>query len=422
MNIMKYVLTDEGRKYLAEGLPEKNLIDILKKGPVTFAEAQGKVANFSIALMWAKKNGWIKINGQYLEIAVAPDHMPEERALRDAEEGNHLDDKIISVLLQRKLIAEEREDIVKKATKMAGKEITSLTPELIKTGLWRKSTMKPYNVSAVGKKIYPGKRQPYNQFLMHVRRKLVELGFVEMTGPSVETEFWNFDALYQPQNHPSRDWTQTYSMKCPQYGSLPHKDIVEKVKAAHESGWKTGSTGWGYEWNEKKASRLMPRAHDTAISPRYLSGTRGKIEIPGKYFNMVRCYRPDIIDATHGVEFIQTGGFIIADDLSMRDLMGLLKQFACEIAGAKDVKFTTGYFPFTEPSCEVSIKHPELGWMEIAGSGIFREELTKPLGIDATVMAWGFGVDRLAMHKLKINDIRELFSRNLDWLRKMTVL
>ena len=85
--------------------------------------------------------------------------------------------------------------------------------------------------------------------------------------------------------------------------------------------------------------------------------------------------------------------------------------------GPYETKFSTGYFPFTEPSCEISVKHPELGWIESAGAGIFRPELTEPLGVKVPVIAWGFGIDRLAMFKLGINDIRELFSRNLEWLK-----
>ena len=283
-----------------------------------------------------------------------------------------------------------------------------------------RSEFKPYNVSAPGRKIFPGKKHPYVAFLKSVRRRLAEMGFREMTGPMIELEFWNFDSLFQPQNHPSRDWAQTYSLKNHQYGKLPSSLIVEQVKAAHENGWKTGSRGWGYKWDPKKASKLMPRAHDTAISPRYLSRFSGPIEIPGKYFSLVKCFRPDEIDQTHAVEFNQLGGFVVGD-LSFPDLLGLLKDFVKEFTGLDEVRFKPDYFPFTEPSVEVSAKHPDLGWLELAGAGIFREELTLPLGIKETVIAWGFGIDRVAMIKLGIKDIRDLFSRDLSWLREKTI-
>ena len=240
-----------------------------------------------------------------------------------------------------------------------------------------------------------------------------------MSGPTIETEFWNFDALFQAQNHPSRTWTQTYRLKKPKKGKLPGKKTVKKVKASHENGWKTGSKGWGYKWSKDKAKKLMPRAHTTCLSARKLA--KGP-DIPGKYFAIARCYRPDVIDATHAVEFNQVEGIVVDKDLNFRNLLGILKQFAKEIAGAENVKFYPDYYPFTEPSVQMSVKHSELGWIELGGAGIFREELTKPLGVDVPVIAWGLGIDRLAMLALDIKDIRYLFSQDLEWLRKEKVI
>ena len=412
-----YRLTKEGLEYLEHGLPETALAKFVKK-PITIAQAKSKMGgSFNIALAWAKKNGWIRLDNGMVILVKEPGKVAEEDALEAVEQGKVPPEPILKVLLHRRLIIEEKDNAAKRAGKLIGKEVTSLTPDLIKTGLWSKVKFKPYNMSAKGTKIHIGKRQPYNQFIDMVRRKLISLGFQEMTGPNIEMEFWNFDALYQAQNHPSRDWTQTYSLKFPKEGKLPAERIVSQVKATHENGGKSGSVGWGYEWSREKAARLMPRAHDTAISPRYLSGHSGKIQIPGKYFSLVRCYRPDVIDATHGVEFNQLGGIVIDENLSFSDLLGLLKEFMIEIVGVEKVKFYPDYYPFVEPGVQISAKHPELGWVELAGAGIFREELTMPLGIEEPVIAWGFGIDRLAMFKLGISNIRELFSRNLSWLR-----
>lgn len=420
MQPKKYRLTEEGMEYLKEGLPEKVLVDVLKAGPMEFEQAKNKIDNFNIALQWAKKNGWVELKEGKLVLIKQPGFIAEQDALKKLANGRgaEVDSVLLEKLIWRKLVKVEGV-AMREAKRLVEKEVVDVTPELIKTGLWKKAKFKPYNVKAIGKKIYPGKRHPYNQFLLKVRQKLVELGFKEMTGPIIETEFWNFDALFQPQNHPARDWAQTYNLKQPKYGQLPDNAIVRRVKAAHENGWTTGSIGWKYKWGAKKASKLMPRAHDTAVSPRYLA--KG-VEIPGKYFNIVRCYRPDVIDAMHGIEFNQTGGFVIAEGLTFKHLLGLLKMFAEELAGAKKIKFYTDYYPFTEPSCQISIKHPELGWIEAAGAGIFRSELTEPLGIKEPVIAWGFGIDRLAMHALNINDIRFLFSRNLEWLRQQKVV
>jgi phenylalanyl-tRNA synthetase alpha chain len=413
-----YRLTEEGRRYLEKGLPEYNLVGILKE-PMKINNVMKRIDNFNVALQWAKKNKWIRIQEGKLVLVKKPASSPIHDSLKNISKGDRIEDRMMDVLLKRRLVYLEREDIVRRAKRLIGKEVMNISPELIKTGLWRKTKIRPYNVQVTGKRVYPGKRQPYNRFLSEVKQKLVELGFKEMGGSLIETEFWNFDALFQAQNHPSRDWTQTYTLKTPKFGKLPKGRVVERVKATHENGWKTGSIGWGYRWDIRKASQLMPRAHTTASSARQIANG---VEIPGKYFVINRNFRPDVIDATHGVEFNQCEGIIIDESLTFKHLLGMLKMFAVEIAGAERVRFFPDYYPFTEPSAQLSAKHPEMGWIEFAGAGIFRPELTEPLGVREPVIAWGIGIDRLAMFKLNIKDIRELFSRNLEWLRRASLI
>ena len=411
-------LTAEGRKYLEEGLPEANLVKDLQKlgGKAPIGKAKGD--NFSIALQWAKKNNWVKVESGSLILLEKSPKSPIPKALQDVSENRQIQQEMEKLLVFRKLAEETREDALARAEKQLSAGANDLTPELVKSGLWKKAKLKPYNVAAT-ESMHIGKRHPYSQFLQKAREKLVSLGFEEMRGPLVELEFWNFDALFQAQNHPARDWTDTHSLKGSPEGTLPDKKIVSQVAQAHENGWKTGSTGWGYKWDPRKAAKLMPRAHGTATSARTLAAGP---KMPGKYFSISRCYRPDVIDATHGVEFNQFEGIVLGEGLNFRDLVSLLKTFAREIAGAEKIKLLPDYYPFTEPSVQMSAKHPELGWVELGGAGIFREELTKPLDVDVPVIAWGLGTDRLAMFKLGINDIRNLFSQNIDWLRKQVVL
>jgi phenylalanyl-tRNA synthetase alpha chain len=418
-----YKLTEEGEEYLKNGLPEKNLVELLNSYPQrssTIGKVMLKIKNFPIALKWTLEKQWVMKIGNEITLLKPPFETEEEVALKDISEGKEVEERVLNVLIGRNLVQKITETYKKTEEVLvkAGNVIDELTHDILLTGLWKGKKFRAVNVEVVrkklGKKIFPGKKQPYDNFLMQVRKKLVQMGFIEMVGPTIELEFWNFDALFQPQNHPARNWSSSYSLKYPKFGRLPPKKIVSRVKAAHENGWKTGSTGWEYKWDAKKASQLIPRAHDTAITPRYM--VKG-LKIPGRYFNMVRCYRPDVIDPTHGVEFIQTGGIVVAKDLNFRHMLGLLKEFVFRIAGIKETKFFCDYYPFTEPSVQISGKHPKLGWIELAGAGIFRPELTEPLGVKEPVLAWGFGIDRLAMNKLNINDIRELFSRNLKWLR-----
>ncbi len=430
MTLNKYVLTEEGQRYSVEGMPENRILSLLSsettmKDAKMLSEKEG--IDFGVALQWMKQNNWVEMEKGSLLVRKKPKTDKLQEALQSLSKGKDVDKTIISILLKRKLIEEVKADDSAKASQILqqSKELTNIDPSLIKTGLWKNAQLKPYNVTAVGKRVYPGKKHPYRAFLEDTKRKLVKMGFKEMTGPNIELEFWNFDALYQAQNHPSRDWTQTYQMHYPKMGNVVNdkmEKIIEQVAQTHENGGNSGSTGWGYKWNRAQAMQLMPRAHDTAISPRYLSGYADQLKVPGKYFSLVRCYRPDVIDATHGVEFNQLGGFIVDKGLTFRDLLGILKDTVIEISGAKNVRFYPDYYPFTEASVQVSAKHPEMGWVELAGSGIFREELTKPLGIDDTVIAWGFGIDRLAMFKLGIKDIRDLFTRDLSLLRNSKVI
>jgi phenylalanyl-tRNA synthetase alpha chain len=409
---MKYRLTDEGKEYLKHGLPEQQLCDVLASGSLGLEEAKKKVKSFAVALAWAKQKKLVAFEGGKLALVKHPKDWPEQAALVAIEKGEEAHTELISTLLKRRLVEEIRDDIKSRAEKLVGSEVGELTPELISTGMWRKVKIKPYNVTAVGTVIHSGKRQPYGRFLDSVRRKLVSLGFSEMTGPLVESEFWNFDALFQPQGHPARDWADTYQLSNPKQGSLPAKKFVGAVRSAHESGWK-------YKWNPEKAAQLMPRAQGTAVSARRLADG---VNVPGKYFCIARCFRPDVLDATHLIEFNQAEGIVIDPSLTFRNLLGILKMFAVEVAGAEQVKFMPDYYPFTEPSVQMSAKHPELGWIEFGGAGIFREELTNALGVKEPVIAWGLGIDRLAMFKLKIQDIRQLFSQDLEWLRSASVV
>ena len=140
-------------------------------------------------------------------------------------------------------------------------------------------------------------------------------------------------------------------------------------------------------------------------------------KVPGKYFGVVRCFRYDKVDAMHLVDFYQTEGIVLGKNVNLKTLLGLLKMFAEEVAGAKEIKYVPAYFPFTEPSVEVHIKHPILGWFELGGSGIFRPEVVQPLGIDIPVLAWGLGIDRMALMSLGLKDLRELFTDDIEKVR-----
>jgi len=163
---------------------------------------------------------------------------------------------------------------------------------------------------------------------------------------------------------------------------------------------------------------LILRSQGTTISARILAGAP---KIPGKYFSIARCFRYDTVDATHAPDFYQIEGIVLGEEINFKTLLGLLKLLGEEVAMVKEFRFLPAYFPFTEPSVELHGKHPRLGWMELGGAGIFRPEVTIPLGVKVPVIAWGLGLDRMAMVALEINDIRDLFSRDLDFIRRKRI-
>jgi phenylalanyl-tRNA synthetase alpha chain len=297
---------------------------------------------------------------------------------------------------------------------VVSEEASLLTPEMLKQGTWKNKKFRAYNIALNPPRQSIGRKHPYKEFLDFVKYKFVGMGFEEMRGPLVENEFWDMDALYMPQFHPARNIHDVYFIKEPAACREIESPFGNKVAAAHKNGGKTGSTGWRYPFDIERAKRLILRSQGTAVSARTLaSGPK----VPGKYFSIARCFRYDSVDATHAPDFYQVEGIVLGEDINFKALLGLLKLFGQEIARAGEFQFRPAYFPFTEPSVELHVKHPELGWMELGGAGIFRPEVTSPLGVDVPVIAWGLGLDRMAMVALGIKDIRDLFSRDLDFIR-----
>ena len=430
-------LGDNGVVYLKNGLPERRLIDLLVEKQSLELKDAGKEAKLSenelkAALGALKGKAMISLKQGKIILEAKKEEIIQKSLEEQFIESLPL---ILEQLKPEQKLAYEnlkdRKDILKiedeKNTEIEltelGKKISSinldsysnmieaLTSDIIKEESWKGKKFRRYDIKTKVPEIYGGKRQPYYYFLKDVRKKLTEIGFKEMTGNTLVSEFWNFDALFQPQFHAARDWSDTYRIKSLKT-ELPDKKIVEAVKKVHEEKWK-------YKWNEEKAKQLILIPQGTAISSQTLAKER-----EGKFFAISRTYRPDVVDAKHLSEFNQVEGIVIGKNLDFRNLLHILKTFAIKVAGAKEeeIRFAPSYYPFTEPSVQMDIKHPKLGWIEIGGAGIFRKEVTESLtgtkDKDLRVLAWGLGIDRLAMLKLGINDIRELFSNNIEFLRE----
>ncbi|RLF46836.1 MAG: phenylalanine--tRNA ligase subunit alpha [Thermoplasmata archaeon] len=435
--IKEYELTEEGERFLKEGLPEKNLLKGLKKASLEEIENKLGRKEAAIAIGWAKRKGWCDIvkegDKKYLVVTEkgkeeVAKKQAEEEALEKIKEGNfEIDEKIINVLKRRDAIKEKERvrrnifltdkgwKVVKAGIKIE-EELSQLTPEIIKSGEWKKKKFRKYDVKAFAPSIYPGKLHPMTQLIEKIRRIFAEIGFKEIRGSYVESCFWNMDALFIPQDHPARDMQDTFYCKKPDKIKIDRK-LIEKIAKVHENGWKTGSKGWGYKFDEREAEKALLRTHTTVNTIRYLAHHP---EPPAKVFSIERVFRRESIDSTHLPEFHQIEGIVYEKDANFCMLKGILKEFYNRM-GFEKIRFRPSYFPYTEPSLEIEVKW-QGKWIELGGAGIFRPEVTLPFGIEEPVLAWGLGLERMAMILLGLNDIRMLYFSDIDWLRNLPLL
>ncbi|GMU84115.1 MAG: hypothetical protein AMXMBFR47_39850 [Planctomycetota bacterium] len=327
--------------------------------------------------------------------------------------------------------------------------VTQLTPELMSEGAWKDVDFQPYDVTLAAKTVHPGKEHAFQRTLDKVRRVFLEMGFSEVVSPWVESSFWDFDALFQPQDHPARDMQDTFYIARPDRCRLPDEALVERIRRVHEDGGDTGSTGWRYRWSRETATKPVLRTHTTAATIRALAEhasrgdtvTRGQgdkvtkgqaaaaadschlvplspCSPPGKYFVIGPVFRRETVDYKHLPVFHQVDGIIVDPKASLATLLGTLGAFYAKM-GFPKVRFRPSFFPYTEPSAEVYLwlEHRQ-EWVEMGGSGIFRPEVTQPLGIRDRVLAWGLGLERLAMMIHGLKSIGELYFATMPWLRE----
>jgi phenylalanyl-tRNA synthetase alpha chain len=302
----------------------------------------------------------------------------------------------------------------------AVKERNALTPDDLESGAWKDPNFKlrPFDVTLAARDVYPAKIHPLRKIIEQTRRAFLEMGFAEVVSPMVESAFWNFDALFQPQDHPAREMQDTFYMRHPAEVALPdakpgQANIVEQVKRTHEDGWETGSEGWGYTWSPERSKQVVLRTHTTAATIRALAKNPNP---PGKFFCVGWTYRNETISFKHLPVFHQVDGIIIDEEANLASLMGTLQEFYSKM-GFGRVKFKPAFYPYTEPSVDVVVYMESRGkWLEMGGAGIFRPEVTLPLGCKHPVLAWGLGIERLAMLRFGLSDIRELYRPSLDAL------
>ena len=358
-----------------------------------------------------------------------------QKQLQQIKETRAHDFKVIADLKKRKLVKVQKviTFTINKGENFAleiAKQETDLTAEMIQSGSWKTTSFKPYNFKALGADQNSGALHPLNKVRHEFRQIFFEMGFEEMpTSRYVESGFWNFDALFVPQQHPARDLQDTFYISDPPKADMPRaeegvnqdqKKYWEDVKQVHQDG-KFDSIGYRYPWSADESLRLVLRTHTTAISTamlRKLASQKGPDGRPPpvRLFSIDRVFRNESVDATHLAEFHQVEGVIADYGLTLGGLMEFMEIFFGKM-GITDLKFKPAYNPYTEPSMEIFSYHKGLNKLvEIGNSGMFRPEMLEPMGLpkDMRVYGWGLSLERPTMIKYGISNIRELLGHKVD--------
>eukprot|EP00055_Hartaetosiga_balthica_P009059 m.35181 g.35181 ORF g.35181 m.35181 type:complete len:492 (+) comp6590_c0_seq1:45-1520(+) len=423
----KWSLSSEGSDVLSKGSPEAVVTLAATKEGVSRDDINAKVGDSvgKIGLGKAIKNKWIKTekqDGGVVVIRLVDDFVDETQILLKKLESGELDKKVMADLKKRKLIEKK---VVKSYDITKGPEFaltlekkeTDLTPDMLANGSWKSKNFKQFNLDAMGTSLECGTLHPLLKIRTEYRQIFLEMGFEEMpTSKYVESSFWNFDALFQPQQHPARDAHDTFFLSNPSTSADFPEEYLQRVKTTHEVGG-FGSQGYRYDWKLEEAQKNILRTHTTAVSARMLYAlAQNKPFKPVKYFSIDRVFRNETLDATHLAEFHQIEGVIADYNLTLGDLMGTLNQFFQRL-GIENLKFKPAYNPYTEPSMEVFSYHEGLDKVvEIGNSGVFRPEMLLPMGLpeDVVVIAWGLSLERPTMIKYKYQNIRDLIGPSID--------
>eukprot|EP01112_Ceratiomyxa_fruticulosa_P018562 TRINITY_DN595_c0_g1_i1.p1 TRINITY_DN595_c0_g1~~TRINITY_DN595_c0_g1_i1.p1 ORF type:complete len:543 (+),score=151.81 TRINITY_DN595_c0_g1_i1:69-1631(+) len=427
------VLTEDGNEILKNGSPEVRIFNAIPQDGVNQKEfdkqIKASLGDLTVKLGFAEamKKKWIKIEKETGKLLrTVPSVEDDTRA--QLEDLSCLNESGVQALRRRKLVHDAvfKTFSVKRGPKFTPnwrKPIADITPEMLASGSWRDEQFKDYNFQAMGSLTAGGHLHPLMKVRAEFREIFLELGFEEMfTSRYVESSFWNFDSLFQPQQHPARDAHDTFFLINPALApenSVP-RDYLESVKQMHETGG-FGSVGYRYDWKEEEARKNILRTHTTAISSRMLyqlaqDYKKTGVFTPKKYFSIDRVFRNETLDATHLAEFHQIEGLIADRNITLPHLIGIISQFFHRL-GIYDIRFKPAYNPYTEPSMEIFGFHPILQkWVELGNSGMFRPEMLLPMGLpeDVRVIAWGLGMERPTMIKYKIPNIRDIFGPRID--------
>jgi phenylalanyl-tRNA synthetase alpha chain len=449
---VKISLEKNGLDAIRSGFPERRLVDLVKQGSNTMRKLQNagvlRDNELGAAFRYAVHvNKWLvqespSTTGGEARLVVLPGadkESQEEILLKKIHAASVIskdqlsdisatESKSLESLKKRHFVVEKKEKDSEIILSDKGRqllerqrfnyeiaetktgEVNQLTSRLITSGGWKNVRLSTLNVEAPAPTIHAGKKHPLQNLIDEIKEVFISLGFLEIEGPFLQTSFWNFDVLFTPQDHPAREMQDTFYVPQIKQALLgDDQRYIANVSRVHKSGWQ-------YEWDLEEANKTVLRTHTTPVTIKYLADSKLH---DARVFTVGRVFRNEKTSYKHLVEFNQIEGVVTGSNVTLRDLMGLQMEFYSKL-GIKKVKFWPTFFPYTEPSLQSMIYNETLDkWVELFGMGIFRPEVTKPLGIKNPVLAWGGGIERIAMLRFGLNDVRDIYANNLGWLRSV---
>ncbi len=390
-----------GIESLQKGLPERRLVDLLRDGPKKLSVLQKELGSvFGPAMGLARANDWIQASSDAVSIKNMPSKLLGEYTLKLVGDKKiprtQIDAGDLAGLLRRPDFVIE--DIVK--TRHISLSDSAKSIQL-------SDSDGQIDVESDVPEVFVARTHPLKDIINEIREIFITLGFSEILGNMTQSSFWNFDALFTPQDHPARELQDTFYLDKINAKKTGTAAQIRGVSESHKK-------NWHYLWDINEARRMVLRTHTTCITIKHLADNNPD---EARIFSLGRVFRNEKQSYKHLAEFTQVEGVIVGKDTSLRNLMGIQREFYRRI-GITKIKFWPTFFPYTEPSLQTMVYNDKLGkWIELFGMGIFRPEVTKPLGITRPVLAWGGGIERIAMLRYGMNDVREFYDNNLSWLR-----
>ena len=397
-------LGKNGLDSFEKGLPERRLLNLVKNGPKKLSEIQKELGFiFGPAIGLCRKNNWIETSSEQIILKTLPLELPGEKSLQlignNKLSKDQIDKTDLSELSKRPDFIIE--DIIKNKKVSLTDSAKSLDVSNISGAI---------DVEAEVPEIFVARTHPLKDTIDEIREIFVTLGFSEIIGNMTQSSFWNFDALFTPQDHPARELQDTFFLDGISAKKIANPEQIRKVSDSHKKNWR-------YQWDINEARKMVLRTHTTCVTIKHLAENKPD---EARIFSLGRVFRNEKVSYKHLVEFNQIEGIVVGKDANLRNLMGIQREFYKRI-GITKIKFWPTFFPYTEPSLQTMVYNEKLGkWIELFGMGIFRPEVTKPLGITKPVLAWGGGIERIAMLKYDLDDVREFYNNNLGWLRSNT--